>query len=68
MWVSLSSDGPRRAIDTAIPACNGWTISEFSLEGCTGRCATVRIGSVYDTQRRRRNGLTEVYSASTVTL
>ena len=28
---------------------------------------TVRIGSVYDTQRRRRNGLNEVYSATAVT-
>lgn len=35
--------------------------------GVNKQILTVRIGSVYDTQRRRRNGLSEVYSASAVT-
>ena len=30
------------------------------------RATAVRVGSVYDTQRRRRNGLTEQYSTATL--
>jgi len=44
-----------------------WCIYSAKGAGAVAKIVSVRVGDVIDTQRRRRDGLTEAYSATTLT-